>query len=200
MSTTYHDPIATGAPANASVFNAPLGQLDQALAALSSDLSDLISRALQEAQVQGSAQTGATKINFAGAGVTGTYDAPTKTLTLTIPGAAGTIEAHVIQVDGLDQPTRSRLNFLTAGGLEITDHAEDDSSDIGVDLTTAHNYETLNQLAEAPATPTAGKMALYAKTDGKLYTKDDAGTETEMGAGGAAPGGVSLGLMIALGG
>jgi hypothetical protein len=30
----------------------------------------------------------------------------------------------------------------------------------------------------APATPASGKVALYAKADGRLYAKDDAGTET----------------------
>lgn len=33
----------------------------------------------------------------------------------------------------------------------------------------------------APATPESGKVALYAKTDGNLYQKDDAGTETQLG-------------------
>jgi hypothetical protein len=30
----------------------------------------------------------------------------------------------------------------------------------------------------APSTPTTGKVEIYAKTDGKVYAKDDAGTET----------------------
>ncbi len=33
----------------------------------------------------------------------------------------------------------------------------------------------------APATPSTGKVTLYAKTDGLLYSKDDAGTETAIG-------------------
>lgn len=40
----------------------------------------------------------------------------------------------------------------------------------------------------APGTPGAGKVAVYAKSDGKLYIKDDAGTETDLtatGSGGA---------------
>src|SRR5688500_15671052 len=42
--------------------------------------------------------------------------------------------------------------------------------------------------AAAPATPAAGDVRLYAKTDGLLYSKDDAGTETLVsgGAGGGA--------------
>lgn len=40
--------------------------------------------------------------------------------------------------------------------------------------------------ASAPSTPAAGLLALYAKTDKKLYVKDDAGAETEVGAGGGS--------------
>lgn len=37
----------------------------------------------------------------------------------------------------------------------------------------------------APATPSSGYYAIYAKTDGKLYGKNDAGTEVELGGGGS---------------
>jgi hypothetical protein len=33
----------------------------------------------------------------------------------------------------------------------------------------------------APATPSTGKVTLYAKTDGLLYSKDDAGAESAVG-------------------
>lgn len=36
----------------------------------------------------------------------------------------------------------------------------------------------------APATPGAGKVRIYAKTDGSAYQKDDAGTETGLAGGG----------------
>lgn len=36
----------------------------------------------------------------------------------------------------------------------------------------------------APSTPASGKVAVYAKSDGKLYIKDDAGTETDLTGGG----------------
>jgi len=40
----------------------------------------------------------------------------------------------------------------------------------------------------APATPASGKVVIYAKSDGLLYSKDDAGTETLVsGAGDASP-------------
>jgi len=39
--------------------------------------------------------------------------------------------------------------------------------------------------AAAPSTPAAGKVVTYAKTDGLMYSKDDAGTETLMSSGGA---------------
>ncbi|MEK6798055.1 MAG: hypothetical protein AABZ12_03750 [Planctomycetota bacterium] len=39
----------------------------------------------------------------------------------------------------------------------------------------------LRQMA-APLTPPTGSLLVYAKSDGKLYTKNDAGTETELSA------------------
>lgn len=42
----------------------------------------------------------------------------------------------------------------------------------------------------APATPSAASVIVYAKSDGKLYLKDDAGTETDLTATGA--GGVTF--------
>ncbi len=42
MTTTYHDNIASGAPANASTFNNPLGDLDQAIVGLQSTINGLV--------------------------------------------------------------------------------------------------------------------------------------------------------------
>lgn len=39
--------------------------------------------------------------------------------------------------------------------------------------------------AAAPSTPAAGVVRIYAKTDGKLYQKDDAGTESDLASGAA---------------
>lgn len=44
----------------------------------------------------------------------------------------------------------------------------------------------LDEQASAPATPDSGKTIIYVKTDGNLYQKDDAGTETNLTAGGGA--------------
>jgi len=43
MTTNHHTPIAIGAPANASTFNTPLGQLDDAITDLATDVSDAVS-------------------------------------------------------------------------------------------------------------------------------------------------------------
>lgn len=47
------------------------------------------------------------------------------------------------------------------------------------------DYIEVNEEA-APSTPAAGKVRIYAKSDGKVYRKDDAGTEAELG-GGSTP-------------
>lgn len=51
-------------------------------------------------------------------------------------------------------------------------------------MTTINNKRIqLEEQSVAPSTPTLGKVAFYAKTDGKLYYKDDAGVETLIGGG-----------------
>lgn len=45
----------------------------------------------------------------------------------------------------------------------------------------------------APATPAAGTVAIYAKSDGIVYQKDDAGVETSLaGGGGTTSSGLSM--------
>jgi len=43
----------------------------------------------------------------------------------------------------------------------------------------------LSEQASSPSTPASGYGVVYAKTDGKLYFKNDAGTETDLTATGA---------------
>jgi len=132
MSNEYHDPIPVKSPANAATFNGPLGQLDQALV-------ELIARAIQQVQLAGAAQTGATKLNFTGEGVSGSYDPVTNTLSVNIPGAAGVGSAHVIQLDGVSLANRSRLNFLSTDGLSVVDNSANDSSDVKLFLPGSKN-------------------------------------------------------------
>lgn len=39
----------------------------------------------------------------------------------------------------------------------------------------------------SPATPSTGNVVVYAKQDGFMYSKDDLGTETQLGGGGSTP-------------
>jgi hypothetical protein len=56
------------------------------------------------------------------------------------------------------------LRLTTAGLVEL-------GTDTGL---------TIDEHASAPATPASGKVILYAKADGNLYQKDDAGLETSL--------------------
>lgn len=53
-------------------------------------------------------------------------------------------------------------------------------------MATSAAYIDLDEGA-APSTPAAGKVRVYAKTDGSTYQKDDAGTETGLAGGGSGP-------------
>lgn len=68
-------------------------------------------------------------------------------------------------------------------------------------LLTPQQQETYDVYKEVstPATPATGYVAVYAKSDGKMYRKDDTGTEAELG--GSSVSGISNGLlqMIRLG-
>ena len=62
----------------------------------------------------------------------------------------------------------------------------DDSNNLsGVAKISTSDHLEVTEIA-APSTPATGKVAVYAKTDGKLYIKDDTGTETDLTSGGSS--------------
>ena len=69
----------------------------------------------------------------------------------------------------------------TAAGA-AHDHAS--AGDGGV--LTGDRHDSFGEYDEiaAPGTPSAARVRIYAKSDGKMYRKDDAGTEAELGGGG----------------
>ncbi len=74
-----------------------------------------------------------------------------------------------------------------AGGL--TDHNHTTGGDGGdLDAPVIDGYAIWNE-ESAPSTPGAATVAVYAKSDGLMYSKDDAGTETLMSSG---PGGGTI--------
>lgn len=52
--------------------------------------------------------------------------------------------------------------------------------------------------AVAPSTPASGKFAVYAKTDSRLYHKDDAGTERQLATSTSATA-MAVAMAVALG-
>ena len=74
----------------------------------------------------------------------------------------------------------------TASGESLTLQSTSNATRGGVKLASS-DWLDVPEVA-APATPAAGRVAIYAKTDGKLYIKDDAGTETDLTATGGITG------------
>jgi hypothetical protein len=90
----------------------------------------------------------------------------------------------------------------TGTGAEIGANSDITSMD---GLTGALQSPTMIDFPEAaaPGTPAASKVRLYAKADGLLYSKDDAGTETVVtggGGGGGTPGGATTQIQFNDGG
>lgn len=123
--------------------------------------------------------------------------------TSTIDGAATLVlnqnEGAVIVSDGTNYFT-ARGKATGAGGVgDVTGPGSStDNALVRFDSTTGKLIQnstitlddtgalTVPEMA-APSTPASGKVAVYAKSDGKLYIKDDAGTETDLTATGGAP-------------
>lgn len=55
-----------------------------------------------------------------------------------------------------------------------------------LDILGADSYLKFDEHSSAPGTPASGTVALYAKADGMLYSKDDAGVETVVTGGGGS--------------
>ena len=73
----------------------------------------------------------------------------------------------LVRFDGTDGQTQS-------SGVVV-----DDSNNVsGVGTLSMGNTLTVTEHGTAPSTPSSGKVAIYAKSDGLIYGKDDAGTET----------------------
>ena len=85
--------------------------------------------------------------------------------------------------------TDNAVPRFNADGQAIQDSGVliDDSNNMsGVAKVATDDHLELSEIA-APATPATGKVAVYTKTDGKLYIKDDTGTETDCtGSGGGS--------------
>lgn len=62
-----------------------------------------------------------------------------------------------------------------------------DNSGIKGELVSGDDLQVQNTIIfpgiASPSTPAAGTVKVYAKSDGKIYRKDDAGTEAELGGG-----------------
>lgn len=111
----------------------------------------------------------------------------------------GDVSAHT--GDTSDAHDASAISIVDAGGMytgtdveaalqEIGDHDHTGTGDGGdLDAPVIDSHIVFNE-ESAPSTPSAGTVAVYAKSDGRIYSKDDAGVEygpfDEAGAGAGA--------------
>jgi len=94
-----------------------------------------------------------------------------------IIGTVETVSASNV-AGGLDIRTHSGTGNRYSGQTSRMLFKANGDIQLGVD-----SFFTFDEHASAPATPASGKVALYAKSDGHLYQKDDAGTETDLTSG-----------------
>lgn len=156
------------------------------------------------------ANTGACTVNFNGLGAK------------TIKKAAGGITTDLadndiragqwvdVVYDGTNMQMQSQLGNVPSGGSGgvgdvVGPSSATDNALVRYDTTTGKLIQnstvtlddtgalTVPEMA-APSTPGAAKVALYAKADGLLYSKDDAGTETLVSGGTGGGGGSYAGV------
>lgn len=96
-------------------------------------------------------------------------------------------EATLAKSRGGSGQDNTNLTFPSTGTLATLTGLETLSSKTLLE-NTVDNFLAFNEEAAAPATPSAGKVAVYAKSDSKIYKKDSTGAESEIGAGGSGTG------------
>ena len=96
-------------------------------------------------------------------------------------------EATLAKSRGGSGQDNTNLTFPSTGKLATLAGSETLSSKTLLE-NTVDNFLAFNEEAAAPATPASGKVAVYAKSDSKIYKKDSTGAESEIGAGGSGTG------------
>lgn len=110
--------------------------------------------------------------------------------------APGTPASAIVRIyakaDGLlySKDDAGTETLVSGGSGGLTDHNHTTGGDGGdLDAPVIDGYAIWNEEA-APSTPGAATVAVYAKSDGLMYSKDDAGVETLM-SGGSGGGGTA---------
>jgi hypothetical protein len=110
------------------------------------------------------------------------------TIVISAPSADMDMDDIVLGPSSATDNAIPRYDTGTGKLLQDSGVTIDDSDNLsGVAKIETSDHVEVMEIA-APSTPSTGKVAVYAKTDGKLYIKDDAGTETDLTTGGAAVG------------
>jgi hypothetical protein len=134
-------------------------------------------------------------------GVVTSYAGTTLTLNVVLIGGAGTFADWRIGLVGqpgaMTGPGGSTANGISA----FLDGTGNTLKSTGVTIDGSDNVAGVNSMTvkevAAPATPAAGNVAVYAKSDNKLYIKDDTGAETDLTSGGAGVGNLQSDMRLA---
>jgi hypothetical protein len=118
---------------------------------------------------------------------------------LTAIAALAPTDGDVIQRVSGAWLNRTLAQLKTALGLDNVDNTSDATKNAAtVTLTnktlTADKHDSYSDYAEiaSPATPPSATVRVYAKSDGLIYIKDDAGVETALGGGGGGGGALAV--------
>jgi hypothetical protein len=122
---------------------------------------------------------------------------PDRAKTWTMPAASGTVVTETgtatltnktLTAPAINSPTGIVKGDVGLGNVDNTSDGTKNSASATLTNKTLTDPAVsdairLSEQSSAPSTPGAGYKKIYAKTDGKLYTKDSAGAEKEVGSG-----------------
>lgn len=127
--------------------------------------------------------TGITKADVGLGNVDNTSDA-------TKNAAAATLTNKTLTAPVINSPTGIVKADVGLGNVDNTSDATKNAAAVTLTNKTLtaplqSSFEDFTEIA-SPATPASGTVRLYAKADGTMYSKDDAGTETPLGSAGSS--------------
>lgn len=105
------------------------------------------------------------------------------------PGGAGARDVRIYRTGvkelTIDDTAGGAVLIILDGDLQIGDELQVGGAFNALAGVRAHSSLVLDEVA-APGTPAAGEFVVYVKTDGKIYGKNDAGTEHDLTASGGS--------------
>jgi len=143
------------------------------------------------AQTQINTKASTTDLSTHEADTTSIHGITDTSVLVTLAGAQ-TLTNKTLTTPAITSPTGIVKGDVGLGSVDNTSDATKNAASVTLTNKTLTspivNLANFTEQGSSPGSPSAGQKLLYAKTDGKVYTKDSAGLESQVGAGAGGSG------------